>query len=241
MTDNITDVPFEQSMTPPPSATPQQQSFVAESNNDIDNALAQLININEKNILHEPTCILCSDPHREEIEAKWSETTNHAEVKKLFNSRSSFPISKDIIENHFRFHFERGIKELQKVEYVNKIKRLNTIQLTTLDRLQLGLATLTERLMGINSITPTNDISYAETEQIKCAETSKLMGAFNNLLKLQASIMGEMKDSGELIVIPMNLFVDVFNKAILECKTDIEKEAIKKVLNALANLNKKTQ
>ena len=237
----VIDVSFEQSLTAPPNTGSQPHVFNTPISNDIESALSQLININEKNILHEPTCIICSDPNREEIEKKWAETTSHDEVKKLFKSRSSYSISKDIIDNHIRFHYEKGIKELQKVEYTNKIKRLNSVQLTTLDRIQLGLATLTERLMGINSITSNNDISATEIEQIKSAETARLMGAFNNLLKLQASIMGEMKDNGELIIIPSAMFIDVFNRAIIEAKTDAEKEAIKKILNNLANLNKKTQ
>ena len=240
-TDKPIDVAFEESMTPPQNVTPQEHNINIPVSNDIDSALAQLININEKNVVHEPTCMLCADPHRDELEKKWSETTSHEEVKTLFGTRSKFNLSKDIIDNHMRFHFERGIKEIQKGEYANRIRRLNSVQLTTLDRIQLGLATLTERLMGINSITPTNDISATEIEQIKTSETSRLMTAFNNLLKLQASIMGEMKDSGELIIIPMTMFIDVFNRAITESKTDVEREAIKKILNSLANLNKKTQ
>lgn len=240
MSDNVSDVAFEQSMTPPepPNHT---NNFTSNEDNYIDNALAQLININEKNIYHEPTCIICSDPHREELEKKWTETTNAEEVKALFKTRSSFPISKDVVENHMRFHYERGVKELQKIEYANRIKRLTNVQLTTLDRIHLGLATITERLAGINSITPNNDISQAEIEQMKSTETARLMTAFNNLLKLQATIMGEMKDSGELIIIPMKSFVDVFNKALVEAKTQEERLAIKKVLDDLGNLNKKTQ
>jgi len=233
------DVPFEQSMTPPPKE--EIQSFSPPEAGDIDEALAQLININEKNVYHEPTCMICSDPHREELEKKWADTTNHEEVKKLFKSRSDFPVSKDVIDNHMRFHYERGVRGLQLIEYANRIKRLSGVQLTTLDRIHLGLSTITERLAGINSITPNNDISAAEIEQIKSAETARLMGTFNNLLKLQASIMGEMKDSGELIIIPMKSFVDVFNKAIIEAKTQAERAAIKRVLDDLGSLNKKTQ
>lgn len=241
MPDNIQDVSFEQSMTPPPASQAEIKTFVPNESNDIDNALAQLININEKNVYHEPTCIICSDAHREELEKKWAETTNSEEVKKLFLTRSNFPISKDVVDNHMRFHYERGIKELQKIEYANRIKRLSNVQLTTLDRIHLGLSTITERLAGINSITPNNDMSAAEVEQIKSSETARLMSSFNNLLKLQAAIMGEMKDSGELIIIPMKAFIDVFNKAIIEAKTQAERTAIKKVLDDLGNLNRKTQ
>jgi len=237
--DKAQDVPFEQSMTPPEQNN--IQNFAPPDSSDVDDALAQLININEKNIYHEPTCIICSDPHRDDLEKKWADTTNYEEVKKLFKARSDFSISKDVIDNHMRFHYERGIKGIQLKEYAYRIKRLSNVQLTTLDRIHLGLSTITERLAGINSITPNNDISAAEIEQMKSAETARLMGSFTNLLKLQAAIMGEMKDNGELIVIPMKSFVDVFNKAIVESKTQAERTAIKKVLDDLGNLNKKTQ
>jgi hypothetical protein len=67
------------------------------------------------------------------------------------------------------------------------------------------------------------------------------MSVLNNLLKLQASILGEMKLSGELITIPSSQFVNVFNDALLDAKTDREKQIIKDILTKLANINKKSQ
>lgn len=230
----------EQSMTPPTQATILQE-FKPPEVVGSDDILMQFVNLNEKNVLHEPTCIICSNPHREEIEKRWIETKNHENVKDLFRSKSTIPISNDVIDNHMRFHYDRGIKELQKVEYINRIQRASDIERTTLDRIRLGLSAIDERIMGINSITPTNDLSSAEVEKIKSSEVAKLMVAYNQLLKLKATIIGEMKNSGELIIIPKRPFIDTFNAAIIESKNEEEKEVIKKLLSKLADLNKKTQ
>lgn len=230
----------EESMLPPPEISTVQE-YYPKSTGDLENILLQLINLNGNNILHEPTCMICSSSNREEVEKKWMETKNHEETKRVFKSKSNLLISNDVVDNHMRFHHERGIKELQKVEYTNKIKRLNSVELTTLDRIRLGLSMLTERLMGINSITPSGDLSMAEIEKIKSAETSRIMGSFNQLLKLQASIMGEMKSAGELIIIPRQSFVEVFNKAIVNSKNNEERETIKSLLMSLSELSKKTQ
>lgn len=226
---------LESSMTEPDSL--QKMS----SDNDIELALSQLININADNILHEPTCMICSSPHRDEIEKKFVENKNYDETIALFKSKSDLLISRDVIDNHQRFHFEKGIKELQKIEYIGRIKRLNSVELTTLDRIKLAFSAIQERLAGINSITPSADLSSAEVEKIKSDATAKLMMVFNQLCKLKATMLGEMRNSGELITLPRQSFVDVFHRAIAESKNDGEKELLKKLLNDLANLSSKTQ
>lgn len=233
-------VTIEETMSPPPYAS-TIQAYYPKSSGNIEDILLQLIDLNSNNVLHEPTCMICSASNREEVEKKWIENKNHEETKKIFTSKNSMIISNDVIDNHMQLHYNRGIKELQKIEYANKIKRLNSVELTTLDRIRLGLSMLTERLMGINSITPSNDIAVAEVEKIKSAETSRIMASFNQLLKLQASILGEMKNNGELIMIPRQSFVDTFNKAIVNSKTNEERETIKHLLTSLAEISKKTQ
>lgn len=229
-------------IAPPQDINPTPHDFkVQEIATDVDSVLVQLINLNEDNVLHEPTCVICSSPQRKDVESKWIETKNHSDVKKLFKTISDCRLSNDIIENHMRFHFDRGIKELQKVEYANKIKRISNIELTTLDRIRLGLAAIDERIMGINSIVPNNDLSMAEVEQMKSVEVARLMSAYSNLLKLKSSIMGEMVNQGDLIIIPKKSFVQVFNQAITESKSEEEKSSIMQLLTNLSELNKKTQ
>ena len=78
-------------------------------------------------------------------------------------------------------------------------------------------------------------------EKIKSTETARLMGQFNTLLKTKASILGEMNDSGELLTIPRQGFIEVFNEALIEASTDAEKSVIRNVLSKLTMLGKTTQ
>ena len=228
------------SMEAPEINTPEQKEIANYILSDIDNALSQLINLSD-NILHEPTCLICCNAHREEIEQEWLQSTSHQKVKKLIKDKSGIALSNDVIDNHMVYHLDRGVKELQKIEYADRIKRLNAANLTTLDRLRLCFSALTERLMNINSITPSGDMSVADVEKIKSAETSRLMASFNQLLKLQASILGEMKNNGEIITIPRQSFMDFFDNAILNAKNDEEKQIISDILNGLASLGKTIQ
>ena len=78
------------------------------------------------------------------------------------------------------------------------------------------------------------DIVFADIEKIKSSETVKLMSTYSNLIKLQATLLGEMKDSGEMISIPSKKFIAVFNTALaLEVKTDREREIVTNILKGL--------
>ncbi|MEI6732294.1 MAG: hypothetical protein WCK90_06475 [archaeon] len=242
MDNKAQDVTFESSMVPPtPEKTTPTVYSCSPSSNEMERMMSQILNLNSESVYHEPTCLICSNPHREELEQKWGENQRAEEVKALFQTRSSIQISKDIVENHMRYHFDKGGKGLQQLEYINKIKRLSDSNLTTLDRIRFCLASVTERLMGINSITPTNDVSAIEVEQIKSAETARQMTIFNNALKLQATIMGEMKETGEVIAIPKDEFVRICRKALVEAKTDGERKCISSFLSDLGELSKKVQ
>ena len=230
---------MEESMTPPEDVNSQRENFCPTVPNNVEDILCQLVNLNNDNILHEPTCLICSSPYRKDIEDMWLAIKKHDDVKEAFKDRVT--LSNDVIDNHMRHHHDRGIKELQKVEYINRIKRLSSVELTTLDRIRMGLAALTERLTAINSITPSGDMSAAEAEKIKSMETARLMSSFNQLLKLQASIMGEMKSNGELIIIPRQSFINLFNEALAGAASDKEKDVIKDILSKLADLSKVTQ
>lgn len=211
------------------------------ANDDIDRTLSQLINLS-KDILHEPTCIICSSPYRQEIEEQWVKCDKKMqELKDFMKQKGISDMSNEIIENHMIFHLAGGIKEIQKIEYSDKIKRLNSVNLTTLDRIKLCLSALTERLMGINSIVPSGNYSPEDIERIKSSETTKLMASFERLLKLQASIMGEMKSQGEVIVLPKNQFVNFFNDILINAKNQDEKQIVKKILDGLGGLSKMIQ
>ena len=208
---------------------------------DVGTALVQLINLNDDGIFHEPTCIICSSPNRKEIEQKWAETKKHKEVKDLAKALGNIKISDDTIDNHMLFHYSAGVRERQQLEYIDRIRRVSSAELTTLDKISLASAALIERLQGVNSITPDQKVSRQEIEKIKSQETSRLMNSFNQLLKLQASIMGEMKSNGELITIPRERFVEVFNEVLFNSENDDQRKIVKTILSRLTDLSKIAQ
>ena len=199
----------------------------------VDSMLSQMINLNNDHTHHEPTCTICSSPLRGDAEDIWEKNRRTAGIRDLFEARANLKLSPEIIMNHMKHHKDGGIQEIKKVEYVDRIRRLYGKNVTTLDRLDLCLAVITERLMQINSISPSGDKSIVDIEKIKSAETVKLMGTYSNLLKLQATILGEMKDSGEIVSISRSKFIKVFNDAIIGCTTDNERVIVKTILDGL--------
>lgn len=204
------------------------------ASSEVDKLMSQLVNLNEKRVYHEPTCPICSSPYREDIEKDFIKNKDYAKAKSILQ----IDIGDNVIENHMSHHHARGVKEVQKLEYINKISRLNKSNPSTLDKIQLASSMLLERMVEVNSISPSGSLSISDVEKIKSSETARLSGAFNNLMKLQAGIMGEMKTSGELITIPVDEFVRVFNDAIISSKTDAEREIVKSILDKLSKVNK---
>ena len=217
---------------PPVDSMIPIQSGSDTSSNTIDKVLAQANNLSG-NVIHEPTCIICSNPHREEIEQKWIETKKHSDVKKFIKGRSDIEVTNGIIDNHMLYHNGREVREHVKQEYRELIRRLNSVELTTLDRIRLGLSAITERLIGINSLVPDTNNSAVDIEQIKSVETARLMSNFNQLIKLNVTILGEMQKKGEIISIPREAFLSFYNDILAEAITDEEKKVIRKVLDGL--------
>ena len=238
--DEIVDASFEAIDISPPVSKLVTTTSVG-NGEEVEKLMSQAINLSNTQVYHEPTCLICSSPYREALEKVFVEKQSLKEVVNLFKEKTGAEIGENVVDNHTTHHMSRGVRELQKVEYIHRLKRLNSPNVTTLEKISLAYAIITERLMGVNSLVPTGEESAAKIEQIKSAETNKLMGTLNNLLKLQASIMGEMKTSGELVYIPTNEFVLVFRDALRSAKTAREKELITSLLDKLESLARKTQ
>lgn len=210
-------------------------------NDEVERLMAKALNLNETQIYHEPTCLICSSPYRKELEQLFVDKKSHKEVIDLFKAKTGKEIGDNAVENHMEQHMRRGVRELQIVEYLHRLTRLNTPNITTLERISSAYAIISERLLGINSIVPTGEESAATIEKIKSAETARLVGSLTNLLRIQASILGEMKTSGELSYIPTKDFMAIFMEALRSAKTDREKELVMGLLDKLQALAKKTQ
>lgn len=219
---------------------PQSVSTLT-SADQVDKLFAQALNLSEGMVVHEPMCVICSSPSREDVEQKFLETKNYSDAIAIFKDKTGLKVVKGVIENHMRFHYDRAIRELQKLEYIDRIKRYSGQNLTTLDRISICFSIVSERLMGVNSVIPSEDESVANIEKMKSTETARLMGVLNNFLKLQASILGEMKSSGELITIPANDFIHIINEALSKAKTDGERMLVKSIIDSLDVLSRKAQ
>ena len=208
---------------------------------EVERALSKAINLSDNQIYHEPTCLICSSAYRSELEQIFVDKKSNKEVIQLFKEKTGKDIGDNVVANHMEQHMSRGVRELQKIEYLHRLKRLNSPNITTLERISSAYSIISERLLGINSIVPGGEESVVEVEKIKSAETARLMTSLTNLLRIQASILGEMKTSGELSYIPTKDFIAIFMEALRSAKTDREKEIVTGLLDKLQSLARKTQ
>lgn len=207
-------------------------------NSRVEKILSQAVNLNESMLMHESTCPICSSSYRAEAEALYFDNNMDWQgVKELIENNEGRTISKDVVENHIRYHTEKGIRELQKMEYIDRIKRLNTKGCSTLERISLLSSILLERIIDVNSITPDGENTSADIAKIKSSETNKLVNSYNSLLKLQAGILGEMKSSGDVVSIPREAFINLFTEAITrKAQTDRERKIIQDLLDNLQDV-----
>lgn len=208
---------------------------------DVTSIFSQSINMNEKGIYHEVGCPLCSHPARQDLEDIWEnsdeETKRKIEIiNETSRNDSGLTFSSDIIKHHMISHLNQGAKQHRMREYAEEISRLNQTSMTTIGYLQTCISMVFERIARVNSLVPNNDISESEIEKLKATEGGRLFKNLTDLLKLRASILGEMKNSGELVSIPRDYFVTVFNEAKAEANTDAEKDLIDGILTKLSTI-----
>jgi hypothetical protein len=219
-------------------APPKMASIVKQANDVGNHALSQLINLSESKVFHEPTCPICNSAARTDLEIQWAkDSTNIDAIIELAKTKSALKISKSVIHNHMRHHSDAGVRELQKIEYVDKLSRLSHSGQSTLQTINNSIAALNERIIAINSIVPNAEASESEIEKIKTDGTCKIIGQITSLMKLQAKIMEEIKDNvDETISLPSELFIGVFNDAMKNAKSDEQKEVIQNILQKLATI-----
>lgn len=227
--DSMEEIEFDQvSSSDTSNITPYHKDF-----DRVDLMLAQSINLNNESGLHEPTCSICCSTLRTEAEDLWDKNGVTAPISKLFKDNSGLKISSELIKHHMKNHKDGGEKEIRKNEFVDRVRRIYGKNVTTLDQIQLCMAIITDRIMEINSISPSGEHSVVEIEKIKSAEINKLTKTFGDFVKLQATILGEMRNTGEIITIPRERFINVFNDALINAQNDKEKALVNGILNGL--------
>lgn len=207
---------------------------------NIEKIYGQLINTSSNGVFVEPTCPICYSKYRHNIESMFNkqETKNFNELKAYLKEKDKLDVSIPVIENHIYNHSMKGVQELQKVEYISKIRRLNSTGLTTLDKIQLATDMIYERLIETASISADKSITPLEAHQLKNQDMMKLTKQLLELLKAQSDILGEQKDSGQVLSIETNMFIEAFNEAMKDTKTESERKLLKKLLETMHQANK---
>jgi hypothetical protein len=229
---------------PEPSATPPAPISKVDIFRGVSAPLKEfcrsVIRLSETGIFHVPSCPCCNSPTRTEAEGLWRQTpppgrSREAVVRSLFLS-SGEDIPPDAIRHHMRQHVGRGEDELRKQEYLEQISTLNTIDLSTLDRIKVLLAACTERLLATGQIEAPAKVVEAQVESMKTKDVALLVRTMTSLLELQAKILGEMRGRGEVMMVPTQKFKDAFDGAYRKAKTAQEQALLVAYLNELSKI-----
>lgn len=236
------DIPPEDTMSEIVEDNQDDDLISIHSENDFtsenEKSMRQLVNVNSSNLYHEPTCVICSSSIREKVEKMSIDKTPKEEIINYIKSHFGIELSNSLIETHMIYHYDKGVREHMKTAYIDRLRRLSSQETTTLSKIKTSINALTERIVGINSIVPCGDFNEVDIEKIKSQETTRLTKTMTQLLQLQAEMMGEMSDSGELITIPKSAFVKFFNDAIISAESDVEREVINRLISGLGELAK---
>jgi hypothetical protein len=207
----------------------------------IKNMLDQMVSLDNKNEISEPTCPICLHQNRLKIEQAYKEANTLEKIDKVMGMMGgSSKISSEIINNHMSYHANRGVRELQKREFINRISRLNNISLTSLDRIDLAISQIEDRIIEINSVVPVGDYNHADIEKLKSSETSKLLSTKAKYLQMRIGILGEMKISGELMSFYSSDFTSTFSDILKKAKTQNELALIKELAQRLKDIRRNT-
>jgi len=206
--------------------------------------LGSIIKINEKGIFNEPSCPLCCNKHRTEAEAIFLKTpqysTNKCDSVKKFLDEKGCQFSIDLIKNHCNNHINQGENQLRKLEYINTIDNISSVKMSTLEEIDTVLSALKERLIETNKIVSDSRTSKIDVEVLKSNVVAQISKSFSALLKLRSELLGEMKNSGDVIVIDRTKFKRIFNEALDIAKNEEEKTVIVNLLKSLSRSEDKS-
>jgi hypothetical protein len=201
--------------------------------------LGSVIKINDKGIFVEPSCPFCLSKNRAEAEAIFLKTPQYQNDK--YDNTLKFLVEKgeqfsiDVVKNHCKNHIDQGELQLRKIEYINTIDNISSVKQSTIEEIDIMLAALKERLIETNKMASDSRTSKIDVEMLKSNVVAQISKSFSALLKLRSELLGEMKNSGDVIVIDRTKFKRIFNEALDIAKNEDEKAVI---VSLLKNLSK---
>ena len=210
---------------------PSALNQVAESEGSLGEFLSRMVSLSDSGIYYESDCPICASDHRDKSEKMWLDTRNADAIRQFFVDKGkSYTIP--VIKNHMEGHLDQSQDEIRRKEYINKITLLfNSGKVSTIDRIDMALTALQERLVAVNAISDQVK-PLSEIEKMKADTTCKITSSMDKLLKLRADMLGEMKKDGEAFAINKQEFVDLF-KRLLDAPTDEERYVVNMVFAEL--------
>lgn len=206
--------------------------------------LGAVIKINDKGTFVEPSCPLCLSANRIEAEAIYLKTPQYQNDK--FDNTLKFLIEKgeqfsiDVVKNHCKNHIDQGELQLRKIEYINTIDNISSVKQSTIEEIDTMLAALKERLIETNKMVSDSRTSKMDVEILKSNVVSQISKSFSSLLKLRSELLGEMKNTGEMIIISRQKFKQIFNAALDAAKNEGEKTIVVNLLKGLSQSEDKS-
>jgi disulfide oxidoreductase YuzD len=223
----ISDVPK------PGAVSPSGAKDIVSSDANLNDFMLRMVNLNNSGIFHEPNCHICASEHRAKSEKMWLDTRNAESIRQFFIDKGVNTLTIPMIKNHMESHLDQSQEEIRKREYIDKLISINDGgKVSTIDRLDMALTTLNERLVSINALVDACK-PLSEVEKIKADLTCKITGSMDRLFKLRAEMLGEMRRDGEAFAINKREFVETFKSLLDGASTEEEKFIINKVFSEL--------
>lgn len=205
---------------------------IVESEGAMEDFLSKMVNLSSSGIYYEPDCPICRSDHREKSEKMWLDTRNADSIRQFFLDKGH-SYTTPVIKNHMEGHLDQSQDEIRRKEYINKITLLfNSGKVSTIDRIDMALTSLQERLVAVNAISDQSK-PLSEIEKLKSDTTCKITSSMDKLLKLRADMLGEMKKDGEAFSINKQEFVDTFKRLLEESPTDEDRLVVNRVFSEL--------
>jgi len=227
---------MSESLSVPAPPTKKQAVAIVSSDLAVEEFLRRMINLSDAGVFHDPQCPICRSTHRSASEKDWLQHRNAEQVRQYFLDKGE-PFTIPVIKNHMEAHVDQSQVELRKREYIDRIISLSRKPVTTMERLEIALAAIQERLVAVNAIEDPS-VPSSQVEKIKADATCKLTSAMNSLLELRAEMLGELKQNGEVFTVDKRAFASAFEKLLLECLTNEEKLVVNKVFTELSKISK---
>ncbi len=204
-------------------------SDVVANKNSLNDFMLRMVNLNNVGIFYEPNCIICSCEYRDKAEKMWLETRNAESIRQFFVDKGMKDLTIPIIKNHMESHLDQSQEEIRRREYIEKLISINDSgKVSTLDRLDMALTALNERLVAVNAVSDSTK-SVSDVEKIKADTTCKITASMDRLFKLRADLLGEMKNAGEAFSINKKDFITMFKGLLDGARTDEERLVINRV------------